>query len=188
MAPQTYKEPGTLPKPRLVGRIVRLIVGIASMLFVLFLLAGGKQDIVTTHLPSELIVWAGIAVGLYVFSDVVDIGWRLGWGKYPLVAIGGLAVVFGAWSFVQYGSWWSYPLGWFVYLWLLYTYGHLGIAYVLAGVLASPGCEMRSIPYLWALLSGKESPEHACQGLVDVSKIDEWESGKKDEQGENDGL
>jgi hypothetical protein len=63
-----------------------------------------------------------------------------------------------------------------------FSYGHLGIAYVLVGVLASPGCEMRSIPYLWALLTSKESPEHACQGLVDVSKIDEWESGKKGEQ------
>jgi hypothetical protein len=177
--PQTYKEPGTLPKPGPIGRTVRLILGIASLLFVFFLITDGKQDIVAANLPTQLIVWAGIVVGLYAFSDVIDIGWRLRWEKWPLVAVLVLAGIFGAWSFMQYGSWWSYPLGWFVYIWLFYTFGHLGVAYVLAGVSATPGCEMRSIPYLWALLTGKENPEHACQGLVDVSKIDEWEHRKE---------
>jgi hypothetical protein len=53
-------------------------------------------------------------------------------------------------------------------------YGHLGIAFVLSAIIATPGCEMRSIPDLFGRVIGKPSEEHHCPAAF-ITKIDEWE-------------
>ena len=49
---------------------------------------------------------------------------------------------------------------------ILYTMAHLGISHILAGILGTPGCEMRSIPQLIAILRKRDLvEEHSCPGL-----------------------
>ncbi len=46
------------------------------------------------------------------------------------------------------------------------------IASMRAAVLATPGCEMRSIPHLIAILRMGDLKEHVCPGPLD--RFDEW--------------
>jgi hypothetical protein len=62
-----------------------------------------------------------------------------------------------------------------VFVWLLYTLGHLGVSFVLAAVIATPGCEMRSLPQLGAKLRRRTTDMHYCPGIL--TPVDRWESG-----------
>lgn len=62
-------------------------------------------------------------------------------------------------------------------VWLLYTFGHLGISFILAAALATPGCEMRAPWHLWTLMSGRRTQEHYCPGVL--TPIDRWEARRR---------
>jgi len=72
------------------------------------------------------------------------------------------------------GAWWTPPLGRLVWLFVLYTFGHLGISFVVSSAIATPGCEMRGLPHLWTLLTGRRTREHYCPGFFD--RLDAWEA------------
>ena len=80
-----------------------------------------------------------------------------------------LAVVSRAW----WGSWLGPPFGLFVFAVMAYTFIHLGLSFVLSAILATPGCEMRAIPHLWTLVTGRATKEHYCPGFLDG--LDKWE-------------
>ncbi|WP_223668512.1 hypothetical protein [Kangiella shandongensis] len=63
----------------------------------------------------------------------------------------------------------------FSLLWLLYVFVHLGISFILAALIATPGCEMRAIPHAYSLLTGRQYREHFCPGFLD--RVDKWERG-----------
>ncbi len=56
---------------------------------------------------------------------------------------------------------------------MTYVYGHLGISFILAAFLATPGCEMRALPHLLGMIAGGEAREHCCPGFIE--HIDRWE-------------
>ncbi len=60
---------------------------------------------------------------------------------------------------------------------MVYVYAHLGLSFVLAAALATPGCEMRGIPHLVGLLRGRSSGEHYCPGFIDG--LDRWERERR---------
>ncbi len=68
------------------------------------------------------------------------------------------------------------PFSLVVFVVIFYTAGHLAISYVFAAILATTGCEMRSIPQLIAILRRSDlGEEHSCDtGPWD--RIDEWEA------------
>ena len=42
----------------------------------------------------------------------------------------------------------------------------------------TPGCEMRALPHLWMLATGRETAEHFCPtGFLD--SLDRWEAGRR---------
>jgi hypothetical protein len=170
-------------RPRRVGRLVRLALGIASLLFALLVVVDGRPLLVAGAPPTNLLLWSGMALGLYVFADVVNVGWALRLGVVPPIAVLTLAAALSVWSLAHSGGWWPHALGWLVYVWLLYTWGHLGVSYVVAGLLATPGCEMRAIPHLWSLLTRRAPAEQACQGVVNLDTIDAWERRKSPPDG-----
>ena len=132
---------------------------------------------------NEWAWWPVIALALVLFPAVVNIGFGKAWNRWYLttsmLALGAVTAVIGK---VAYDGFLGPPVGVLVYTWVLYTFGHLGISFLLGGVLATPGCEMRSIPHLWGLLSGRRAKEHYCPGLL--SPIDRWEAGLRNEQHE----
>ena len=178
MATETdFVEAGTLLKPGLIGRLVRLVLGIVCLYFVLGLVVDGL-GLVGWKVPTDQRMWFGVLFGLWVFSYVVNIGFTRSWGRNPTAAV--VVVAWGIWivGMVQNGSPWSPALGWFVRIWLLYTYAHLGVSFILSALIATPGCEMRALPHLWTIVTGQDTAEHYCPGALD--RIDRWEAERSE--------
>ncbi len=170
----SFERPGSLKKPGAIGRIVRLVSGLACLYGLFALLT---QGIWLVRTPLSHPAWLFlIAFGFYVFPHVVNIGFTRSWGRRPQLVIALLVIALGVLSLVQYGSFWGPPLGWFVLVWLVYIYAHLGISFLLSSIIATPGCEMRALPHLWTLITGRETAEHFCPGPLD--RVDKWEASR----------
>ena len=169
---QSYVETGTLPKPGYIGRAFRLLLGV-YLLYAVYQISAASPAELINALPENIGLWIAIAIAFWVFPEVVNIGWSLKRGNAPRVVIVVFAVIAAIWGFVQFGSFVAPPLSVLLFVWLIYTFVHLGIAFVIASVISTPGCEMRSIPHLWTLLTGKKTSEHFCPGFIDT--IDKWE-------------
>jgi hypothetical protein len=169
-----YAEPGTLTPPGPIGRVVRFILA-AFCLDVALMIATQPSAFVTGHALRAPSLWVAILIGLWVFPDVVSLGFGKPWKRSRLLmGVAALAGVASLVGWAAYGSAVGPPLGVVAGIWLIYTFGHLGISFLLATFLATPGCEMRSIPQLWALVSGAKAKEHYCPGVL--TPVDRWEA------------
>ena len=182
------EEPGTLARPGPAGRLVRLGFGVLCLSFPWFLweLSQTGTDFLATPLSGLIDLPIGNIIGLSIgaifalrlFSYVINIGFSMDWRRLPLVAIVALFVLAGLVGWMRTGAFWSPILGGVVLVWLIYIYAHLGLSFILAAVLATPGCEMRAVPHLWALLRGRQTKEHYCP-VGPLHRIDQWEAGGK---------
>ena len=169
-----YDEQGTLAPPGPIGRVIRLIFGLACGYALYELIAHGS-GLITRQDLNDHAWWPMILIALYVFPDVLNIGFGIKWNRETiygilLMTMGSAAIA--AWAF--WGSPLGPPLGLAIYVWLFYTFAHLGFAFLLAALIATPGCEMRSIPHAWSLISGKQTREHYCPGFI--TPLDRWET------------
>ncbi len=172
----SFQKSGTLKGPGPIGRIIRLLFGLGCLFFIIMIMIKGTAVLVGFSLPRHPGWWVGIAVGFYVFSYIINIGYTRTWGRWPQLIIGLVIIIIVAFNLIRWESFWGPSLGWFILFWLAYVYGHFGISFILAGVLATPGCEMRAIPDFWARISGHESKEHGCPGFI--GQVDRWEAGR----------
>jgi hypothetical protein len=58
---------------------------------------------------------------------------------------------------IVYGNLWGPPLGAILYALGAGVLGYMALSFLVGGIGAVPGCEMRAIPYLLAQRSGRES-------------------------------
>ena len=173
--PLELVESGSLARPGLVGRSVRLAFGLAC-LWGLWNLGINLWAIiaapvtVATH-PSFAML---IVMCFAIINYVVNIGFSRSWGRWP--AYGSLAgfLALGLLALAIDGEFNSPVLGVPLFAWLAYFYGHLGMSFVLAAALATPGCEMRAIPDLIGRISGHAAAEHHCPASF-ITKLDAWE-------------
>ncbi len=169
----SFEPPGSLEPPGWIGRGVRLLVGIWLLFALYSLVRFGWQIFVATRPPSDWTWWAFIALAFWITPPVVNIGFTRDWGRGPQAVIAALAAAAIVVDLSFYGTWWAPPLGALVWLWLVYFSAHLGVSFVLAAGLATPGCEMRAIPHLWTRLTGQPTAEHHCPSFL--GRIDRWE-------------
>jgi hypothetical protein len=168
-------EPMGLQPPQLVGRLVRLITGLLCGLVVL-LVFKDLWSMLATHpvVKLDTSLWLAIAIALYAIPDVINVGFSKTW--QPLYIRSGAAVLLllaAAAALILTGSAIGLPLTLAVYAFLLYTFTHLGISFLMAALLATPGCEMRAIPQLWGMITGKAVKVHYCPGFL--TPLDRWE-------------
>ena len=167
-----FEKQGSLPKPGPIGRLVRLALGALCLYGVYGLYQAWSYYGIEAPIsePTWIITFA---VAVWLIPPVVNIGFMKNWGRRPrwFVVIG--AAVLAVVSRVGWGSWIGPPLGIFVSAVIFYTLGHLGLSFVLSAILGTPGCEMRAIPHLWTLLTGRDTREHYCPGWIDG--VDRWE-------------
>lgn len=170
-----FEEEGTLDKPKIVGRLVRFAIGgwLIFLVTPIFLNIGALLE---NGLPLNVGNYIGAAIFLLVLPYVVNIGWRLNSRRLPQIIVIGLSLLLGAFDYLSTGVIYGPTLKVFTLLWILYTATHLGVSFVLAALLATPGCEMRAIPQLWSILTGKGSDEHYCPGFL--NGLDRWERGR----------
>ena len=164
---------GTLTRPGPIGRTVRFALGIfcTYALWELIRTAPEMIDNPLGLLPnlSVLIIFV-----LFVFNYVVNIGFSRNWHRYPLIVSLGILLVIALGGYILSGNSSTSLLGATLLFWLGYFYSHLGVSFILAGLLATPGCEMRAIPELIARITNRESREHHCPVGI-LTSIDKWE-------------
>lgn len=175
--PLALADAGTLIRPGPIGRIVRLGFG-ALCFFVLRELFDNwalTMDQPFSTLDDRILV---LLAPLCVANYVVNIGFARSWGYRPLVA--SLIALTGAAcsALLVSGGLDSPMLGLPLNLWLAYFYGDLGVSFVLSAMIATPGCEMRSIPDLFGRIRGKPADEHHCPAAF-ITKIDSWEQRRR---------
>ncbi len=168
-----FGEPGTHAAPGPIGRAVRLILGLLLLWVVYRLLF--RSDVTDLLHPS---FWFGIIIALWVGPAVISIGWGREWTnrQIRLLAVF-LGIALAALSYLMDGNPAGRLVWWYVLLFQVYVFGHLGICFVLASVLATPGCEMRAIPHLYGLLTGRDRDEHPCPSFI--GNLDRWEAGRQ---------
>ncbi len=170
----TFEEQGSLEKPGIYGRLVRLVIGLA-LLYASYPLITDFRHFIDNGIP----LYGGNLASLFVFfwllPYVVNIGWSLNSRRIPqiLVIVGSLLL--GGLDFVNSGVFYGPLLRIFTMVWFFYVVVHLGISMVLAALIATPGCEMRAIPQIWARWRGNKTREHFCPGFL--NRIDRWERG-----------
>ena len=172
--PLELVDAGSLARPGPIGRLVRIVLGTLCLyaFAVLFLSAELTTAQPLSSLDNRVLI---ILVPLCVFNYVVNIGFLKSWGYKPLIASVVVLGLFATLAFVLTDSFDSPILGTPLNLWLAYFYGHLGISFVLAAIIATPGCEMRAISELLGRMKGEPAKEHFCPAAF-ITKIDEWES------------
>lgn len=172
-----FDNPGSLPKPGPVGRLVRLVFGLICTWYVVQLLEISGQ-LMADGGRIKPVVWNGILIGLFLVSYVVNIGYSRAWKKWPALISGGIFLAIAAYGHSVNGSYETYLLARTVWGWEIYLFSHLGLAFIISALLATPGCEMRAFHDLYSRLSGVPVKEHVCP-VGPLNAIDQWEAGRK---------
>ena len=168
-----FDEPGALRKPGPLGRLVRLGLGGAGLFGVWQMIF--RADI---REVDNFSIWLWFAFGVWLLPAIVNIGLGVKWGLWrPRWVAAGLAAAAAGVSYFTEGTLLGTPVWWLMKGGIIYTFGHLGLSFVLSSILATPGCEMRSIPHLIGIISGKPRAEHYCPGFID--NVDRWETRLK---------
>jgi hypothetical protein len=166
-------EEGSLERPGPVGRIVRLALGIAC-LYAIYELLFYYQAIIHTPVSMLPNIAPLVFAAILIINYVVNIGFGRSLGRRPsFVSISILLILAGV-SWLVFGTPDHVLLGLVLWVWLLYFFSHLGLSFVLSAIIATPGCEMRSIPELIGRMTGRGAREHLCPASF-ISKIDAWE-------------
>jgi len=167
-------EPGSLPRPGPIGRFVRLAFGVMCAWYV-----QGLFDVSSQHLDAaghlRPVVWGGTAAGLFLISYIIIIGYSRSWKKWPALASAALFLIIAALGFFTAGAFETHLLARTVWLWTVYLYGHLGAAFIISGLIATPGCEMRAFHDLYTRITGIPTKEHYCP-IGPLHPIDQWEA------------
>lgn len=167
-------EPGSLPRPGPLGRVVRLAFGTLCLWYVIRLMqmAGNLLD-GDGHIRT--IVWNGIIIGLFLVSYVINIGFSKAWKKWPAVISAGVFLIIAAFGYITRGSIETRLLAQVIWGWELYVFSHLGLAFIISGVIGSAGCEMRAFHHLYSQFTGVPMKEHYCP-IGPLHSIDQWEA------------
>ena len=138
-----FVEPGTLPKPLPIGRAGRLIFGVGALFYFAWLVIQ-RDALLGSNIP-ELGWWVGVFgvfgvfFAFYYFPDLVIVGFSRPWGRWPQAAGLLIALALLVADFVVYGTGWAPPLAWGVFIFTAFYYSLIGVAFLVASVLAVPG-------------------------------------------------
>jgi hypothetical protein len=173
--PLELVQPGSLERPGAMGRIVRLVLGIACF-YALYELITYRAGIISTPVSALPNIALLVLVAFLIINYVVNIGFGRSWRRWPSLVSVAAMLVLAAVSWLSFGTPDHVLLGFALWVWLIYFFAHLGSSFVLSAIIATPGCEMRSIPELYGRMTGRPSREHHCPASL-ISKIDAWEQG-----------
>ena len=174
--PLELVDAGSLIRPGPVGRLVRFVLG-ALCLYALWQVLLFAETTIAHPFSSLDNLALLIAAPLLIVNYVVNIGFSRSWGRRPLITSLIVLAVSAGIAFLTTGTFDSPVFGIPMILWLGYFYTHLGVSFVLSALIATPGCEMRSIPEILGRLRGKPSEQHHCPASL-ITKVDEWERGR----------
>jgi len=167
-------EPGSLPRPGPIGRIVRLAFGLLCLWYVVSLiqLTGNLLD-GDSHIRP--IISNGIIIGLFLISYVVNIGFSRAWKKWPAIISACIFLLIAGMGYITQGGFETGLLASVIWGWELYLFSHLGLAFIISSIMGSAGCEMRAFHDLYSRITGIPTKEHYCP-VGPLHSIDQWEA------------
>ncbi len=170
-------EPGSLPRPGPVGRLVRLAFGVICAWYVqeLFDVSSQLMD-ASDHIRP--VIWKGTAVGLFLISYVINIGFSRSWKKWPAIVSAALFLIVAGIGYITSATFETELLARTLWVWEVYLFTHLGVAFLISVVIATPGCEMRAFHDLYSRITGIPTKEHYCP-VGPLHPIDQWEAARK---------
>lgn len=179
MAPTDLKldEPGSLPRPGPIGRLARLAFGLICAWYVQGLLDVSSQ-LMDSSGHVRPVVWNGIFVGLFLISYVINIGYSRSWKKWPAIVSAALFLIVAGFGYITSASFQTELLARTIWGWEVYLFTHLGLAFLISGVIATPGCELRAFHDLFTRITGTPTKEHFCP-VGPLHPIDQWEAARK---------
>ena len=127
----TFEAQGSLSKPGLYGRLVRLAIGL-YLLFLSYPLIPNFQDFIDHGIPLYGGNLAGLFVIFWVLPYVVNIGWSINSERTPQVVVIVVSLLLGGLDFVNTGDFYGPFLKIFTVVWFFYVVIHLGVSMVLA--------------------------------------------------------
>ena len=172
----SLEDAGSLPRPGPLGRIVRLGFGVLCLWYVKGLIEV-SGSLVDADGHVRLVVWNGVVFAMFLVSYVINIGFSRSWKKWPAFVSGAVLLVVAGFGYLTQGTIETGVLARLVWGWELYVFSHLGIAFILAGVIGTPGCEMRAFHHLYSRLTDIPTKEHHCP-VGPLRSIDQWESAR----------
>ncbi len=149
------------------GRLIRLLLGVATLSLFAALVGPLRAVLWSGEVPAHWSFYVALGFGLYLTSFVARILANRAWGQKPLVVALLGAAAATAVGYLTHGTPLAPPLGVYVWGWLVAFTVLLGCAHILAAVLGTPGCEMRSYAHLWTLLRGGDTETAACPAGID---------------------
>ncbi len=167
-------EPGSLPRPGPIGRLLRLVFGLICAWYV-FRLVWVAGDLMSGDTHIRPIVWNGVLIGLFLISYIINIGYSRAWKKWPALISGVVFLALAGIGYVAQGTIETDLLARAVWAWEIYLFSHLGAAFVIASVIGTPGCEMRAFHNLYSRITGNPTKEHYCP-VGPLNPIDQWEA------------
>ncbi len=171
------EKPGSLPRPGPIGRFMRCVFGALCISYVVGLL-NVSSNLVSPDGSLRGLLWNGIVPSLLLVSYVINIGFSRNWRKWPAYVSGAMLMAAAAIGYGLDGTIESSLLARTIWIWELYIFLHLGLAFVFAAIIATPGCEMRAFHDLYSRLTGVETAEHHCP-IGPAQPIDRWESRRR---------
>jgi hypothetical protein len=167
-------DPGSLPRPGPIGRIVRMAFGVLCLWYVTNLIQTVSSLLDSDgHIKS--VIWNGVLIGLFLISYVINIGFSKGWKKWPAFVSAGMLLLIAGFGFLTQGSIETKLLARVIWVWELYVFSHLGFAFVISSIIGSAGCEMRAFHELYSRFTGVPTKEHYCP-IGPLHSIDQWEN------------
>lgn len=136
---------GALPRPRLIGRLTRLVLGVILLYFfarVLISIPSQARGFLATqtgwHVPGG--DWWLVALGcLFGLRLLIDRGFDRQWGNRSQIAFLVLAGVAALADWLVYGAFWAWPLALLVFLLIACVIFYASISYLVAAFAATPG-------------------------------------------------
>lgn len=174
-----FQTLGKLNPPGPIGKISRLVLGYVCLYYVWQLVSLCGFGVNADKLFSNTSIWVPIIFALYLAPYVINIGWRINTKRLIQFVIIFVSAGLIAFSYFKNQNTNSYALNLFTIIWVVYIFTHLGVSFLVSALISTPGCEMRSLPHLWSIITGHKTYEHVCPGPL--HKIDLWEQ-KQNEQ------
>ncbi|HYS53460.1 MAG TPA: hypothetical protein VER58_06830 [Thermoanaerobaculia bacterium] len=136
---------GSNPKPRVIGRSVRIVLGAVLLYFfvkIIFQISASPGGFLAGRAGWSVPGgdwWVAALICLWVLPTVVNGGFGGKWGEWArgvYIILAGAAIF---WDRIAHGGLWAAPLAWLVLLLILYVLAHSGISFLVAGIAATPG-------------------------------------------------
>ncbi len=130
-------ETATLPRPGWLGRGVRL--GLAAFFLYWFV------AIVSGYRPGgspswqDPLFWVALVYIAWALPEIVNLGLRVRWGRWPQYAFLSLLLLGGAIDLARGGGVPGAVFCLVFFATLTYAFGHLGLSYLVAAIDAAPG-------------------------------------------------